>query len=276
MRRSAADGILAAAALALGLFGCTFDDGNPWGEAEVGLRASFEVPASRVRPDGSVKTARDYAVKLDVLKLTFSTLTIGMTEGEGDTPAGFDPAAPPEGFSLCHNGHCHGADGKLYSYAEVAAAAAGGGSAGGAAPVVTVDVGTEDGVALAETPVDVPLAGCPCDLPRGTFTAAQLTVTRLQVRGSVTDLRPTSRLATPVVQVDLDLPLDAVFSAPLEGGVTRGDFGDQQLAFAATLVLTPKVLDAIDFSLSTPPAELFQTLSETVRTDSVFEVEITR
>jgi hypothetical protein len=36
------------------------------------------------------------------------------------------------------------------------------------------------------------------------------------------------------------------------------------------------VLDAIDFSLSTPPAELSQTLSETVRTDSVFEVEITR
>jgi hypothetical protein len=274
MRRSAADALVA---LVLGLAGCTFDDGHPWGEAEVGLRASFEVPASRLRADGSVKTARDYAVKLDVLKLTFSTLTIGMSEGEGDTPAGFDPAAPPEGFSLCHNGHCHGADGKLYSYAEVAAAAAGGGeSAGGAAPVVTVDVGTEDGVALAETPVDVPLAGCPCDLPRGTFTAAQLTVTRLQVRGSVTDLRPTSRLATPVVQVDLDLPLDAVFSAPLEGGVTRGDFGDQQLAFAATLVLTPKVLDAIDFSLSTPPAELSQTLSETVRTDSVFEVEITR
>ena len=73
MRRSAADALLA---LAFALTGCTFDDGNPWGEAEVGLRACFEVPASRVRPDGAVKTARDYAVKLDSLTLTFSTLTI--------------------------------------------------------------------------------------------------------------------------------------------------------------------------------------------------------
>lgn len=273
MRRSAAEALVG---LVLGLGGCTFDDGNPWGEASVGLRASFEVPASRVRDDGSVKTARDYAVKLDTLKLTFSTLTIGMREGEGEAPAGFDPAAPPEGFSLCHNGHCHGADGKLYSYAEVAAAAAGGENAGGAAPVVTVDVGSEDGIALSDTPVDVPLSGCPCDLPRGTLTAAQLTVTRLQVRGSVTDLRPTSRLASPVVEIDLDLPLDAVFSAPLEGGVSRGDFADQQFGFAATLALTPKVLDVIDFSLATQPTELSQTLSETVRTDSAFEVEINK
>jgi hypothetical protein len=58
--------------------------------------------------------------------------------------------------------------------------------------------------------------------------------------------------------------------------VTRGDVADQQFGFAATLVLTPKVLDAIDFSLSTPPAELSQTLSETVRTDSAFAIEVSR
>lgn len=31
----------------------------------------------------------------------------------------FDPAAPPDGFSLCHGGHCHADDGSLWSYEEI-------------------------------------------------------------------------------------------------------------------------------------------------------------
>ncbi len=257
-------------ALAVAATGCTFDDGEPWGAAEVSLRASFDVPAARVRPDGSIKTARDFALRLDEVRVVFGTFTVGVTADGG--PSGFDPAAPPEGFSLCHNGHCHGADGKLYSYAEVAAAASGG--AADTAPALTLDVGDAGGVALGDAPVDVALSGCPCDLPRGALTAARLTVTGLRLRGTVTDLRPVSRLSASTVDVELDLPFEAVFSTPLDGRIDRGEPVD--VALSATLAVSAKLLDALDFSLPEQTPDITENLAESVRTDSAFEIEITR
>ena len=161
---------------------------------------------------------------------------------------------------------------QLYSYAEVAAAASGG--AADTAPALTLDVGEAAGVALGDAPVVVALSGCPCDLPRGALTAARLTVTGLRLRGAVTDLRPVSRLSAETLDVELDLPFEAVFSAPLDGRIDRGEPVD--VGLSATLAVSAKLLDALDFSLPAQTPDITENLAESVRTDSAFEIEVSR
>lgn len=271
MRWWAPDRLAFGLALA-GLAGCTFADGDPWGEGDVTVTARFEVPAARRTEAGELRTSQDYAVRVDTLRLVFGAVTATVSE-EG-AAAGFDPAHPPEGFTLCHNGHCHGPEGKLFDYAEVAALLAGDGEAD-SAPALAADVGGPDGVELSDgTPVSVPVAGCPCDLPRGTLAAARLSVTALHVEGVVRDLRPVSRLGAETRPVALDIPLDVTFSAPLDEAIGRGE--PVPVGLDVQLSLTAKVLDAVDFAADAAPSTYSQATSETVRTDSDFTLDVTR
>jgi hypothetical protein len=255
--------------IVLALAGCTFEDGEPWGSATLALTARFDVPKDRRTPDGALKTANDYAIDDLRLEVVLTGFSLAVSE-DADAPAGFDPANPPEGFTLCHNGHCHGPGGKLYSYAETAVAAGGGGTTGGAG--VTADVDAPDGVRLEATPTDVPLLGCPCDLPRGRITAASLAVTGLRVRGTVRDLRPENRLSAATAAVDLTVPLDITLNAPLSARIDRGE--SVEVAVEAGLTVTPHVLDALDFARSTVSAELAAKAGDTLRTHSLFELEL--
>jgi hypothetical protein len=272
MRPSAGDRSARALLFGLvGLVGCTFEDGEPWGSADLALTARFEVPESRRTADGALKTANDYAIEDLRLELGLAAFSLAVTE-DADAPAGFDPADPPEGFTLCHNGHCHGPGGKLFSYGEVAAAAGGAGTSGSSG--VTADVDAPEGVRLETTPTDVPLVGCPCDLGRGRVTAASLALTGLRVRGTVRDLRPESRLSGASVSVDLTVPLDLALNAPLSVRVDRGEPVD--VAVEAALTVTPHVLDALDFAQSAVSAELAEQTADTLRIHSRFELEMHR
>ncbi|MBA2661357.1 MAG: hypothetical protein H0U74_03630 [Bradymonadaceae bacterium] len=93
---------------------CAFEPGEPWGYVETTITLSeIDEPA---------------AITISSVELGLRTLRLYSTGSASGPAADFDPANPPPGFSLCHNGHCHADDGSLPSYAEVAAA--GQGSAG--------------------------------------------------------------------------------------------------------------------------------------------------
>lgn len=106
----------------LGLGGC-LGEGQPWGEVELALGLGFEPPAARLDEARRLKTANDFRVELEGVEVEAGPVEL-LAEVEG---AGFDPSAPPPGYSLCHNGHCHADDGRLVSYEEIAAELAGGG-----------------------------------------------------------------------------------------------------------------------------------------------------
>ncbi len=103
------------------LVGCTFDAGLAWAEITDGqLRAAYEPGEARDLGYATL-TADGEEIVVDSMTLAAGTLILQDLSGGGS----FDPAYPPEGYSLCHNGHCHAADGSLPSYAEVAAATGG-------------------------------------------------------------------------------------------------------------------------------------------------------
>lgn len=103
--------------LGAGLGGC-LSEGRPWGEVELAVGLRFEPELSRLDAVGRLKTANDFRVELEGLELDAGPVElIAALEGA----AGFDPAAPPAGYSLCHNGHCHADDGRLVPYEDIAA-----------------------------------------------------------------------------------------------------------------------------------------------------------
>lgn len=180
MRRSLVE-LAGATGVALVLSGCGFTDGDAWGEVDLGLDVSFAVPAERL-DGGRLKTNNDFRVALEPV-----ALTIGAVElvGGASAAAAFDPADPPEGYSLCHNGHCHADDGRLVPYEDIAAEL--GATSGGAVVTAT---GAEVDVALGASAA-VPLtcaAGCAVAEPTRVSTA-RVTASGWRLFGVVTDAR---------------------------------------------------------------------------------------
>ncbi|MCC6621013.1 MAG: hypothetical protein IT385_07145 [Deltaproteobacteria bacterium] len=160
--------------------GCGFGDGDPWGRVELGLTIELAPDASRL--DGArLKTSNDFRIALDELRLEVAEVAL---TSEGGAGAAFDPAAPPAGYSLCHNGHCHSDDGRLVAYEDIAAELGG----GTGATTVVVAIGAGASLVLGDAR-DVTLAcsnGCDVSAP-GVIDRARVTVASWRARGTVFD-----------------------------------------------------------------------------------------
>jgi hypothetical protein len=227
-------------AIFLFLSGCIFTPGQPWGVANVSLDAVFAPDNTRL-VDGRLITAKDYAVALDDVRVTFGELFLVQSSGGG--ALSFDPATPPPGFSLCHNGECHRDTGEIISYAEVEAELAGG-TAAPTGLAVDVDFTTP----LTNAPVVLPAACGDCVLERGTITLAQLDVVSVSVRGTAFDRRDDARLPEGGLPFEIDIPVGAPVVAELAIPVERFEAIDINLPLRFSLGVT--LLDGIDFAES--------------------------
>ncbi|PKN58433.1 MAG: hypothetical protein CVU56_06090 [Deltaproteobacteria bacterium HGW-Deltaproteobacteria-14] len=249
MTRSPSSSLIALAG-ALTLSACAFADGDPWGRLELAAAARFDAPADRV-VDGAVKTARNYLVTLDAVDLVVGAITVSQ-RAEG-AAAAFDPADPPEGYSLCHNGHCHAADGRLVPYEEIAAELAGGGaSAGPSVTVVALDAPVAVPVASGSlgAAAAVALGACPggCVFERGALDTVRVTVSALRLRGTVHDqlVGDAARLPAEGRAFDVTLtPTDAL-TASLSGAFDKGE--PVGLRLEVTLALPAALFDGVDWS----------------------------
>lgn len=210
MRRSSSLGL----ASILALVGCAFEDGQPWGEARFAFEAAFEVTPDRLDGD-AIRTSTDYRVHVEAAELSLDAVILRFAAAGG--AIGFDPADPPAGYSLCHNGHCHSDDGRLVDYADIDIELASGGPSVGA-PVTAPVALTVNG-----PPVPLALGACAdgCDLPRGAFSSVEV-----QIRSMRFVLEVSDRRADPRIEVGrrITLTLDApvVVTAALTGAADRG------------------------------------------------------
>jgi len=82
----------------LHLSGCAFEEGRPWGELELRVRARFAPATARLTEEGRLLTARNYAIEIGELRLTLETVSVWVSAGK--ETFSFDEANPPEGYSL--------------------------------------------------------------------------------------------------------------------------------------------------------------------------------
>ncbi len=163
------------------LSGCAFQAGEPWGyvDSSIALDDShLEAPAE---------------LTIDSVQLTAHALRLYSSAASANN-APFDPANPPPGYSQCHGGHCHAADGSLPTYAEVAAATSGQNLTQTlAASSVLAENLTETQQLSSELKI----------LQRTTLNTAEIEISRLQIHGS-------AHIDNDSRSLLIDIPLDNV------------------------------------------------------------------
>lgn len=227
------------------LTACAFEPGAPWGRLEITPQLQWPDRPGRVTPEGHWETLAGYELRLDRVAVGIESASVVARAGAGaGESVVFDPASPPPGYSLCHNGHCHRDDGALVDYEDIQAeldAAAG-------------NTGRTWVQEYNETPVDLLHGGAPqaltcmesCELPRGELivTRAQLNLSSLHVEARVFDVR----LPNGEADITLAVPIAASVSAPVDyaGDVDR--FRKIGVRVELAYVAPYRLFDALDFA----------------------------
>lgn len=225
--------------LLLLLAACTFQPGTGFTRLNAtSLEAALVPGEARDLGDHAVLTRQSYAVALDRMDLAVGEVVLEALGGGGSTT--FDPANPPDGYTLCHGGHCHAEDGSLVSYAEIEAELAGGTATWSA--VATLPVGLTLDL-LDPVPLDLTEVEPSPELPMADVRRLVVRVEGLALSGEVSggdladaflsfeaDLEGAVDLAT-----DLDLPIDRDQAPTLSLAVTVEPDGTlfDDLAFSA-------------------------------------------
>jgi hypothetical protein len=234
--------------LALGLAlasggGCALGDGQPWGVVEIGVSVRFAPPSSRLDDDGRLKTANDYRVAIEEIVVVGRETRLPLL---ADASAAFDPGDPPEGYSLCHNGHCHADSGALVDYAAIAAELAS--SSRGAAIAVAL-AGDANVVA---TPTAFATEGCEggCLAPPGLITTAVVSFAVVRVRGRAFDARTgdLARIDASGVAFELETPSAVSIAGELSEEERFGAGNRNDVLMNIDVLLSDRILDDLDFS----------------------------
>lgn len=239
---------------------CTLDEGEPWGRAELSLAAYAPVEGAG-GDSNAILTPYDYRIDISRLDIEFEAIEL-VISGESSGPQRFDPANPPAGYSLCHNGHCHAADGSLVDYADIEREL--GGSNVAARTILQAIEGSTTLIPAANAPV--PLGECvdDCALPRGAVQEVRVIVHGLRLEARVEDLREgdARRLDSPLV-IAQDVELEQTYSLPVDERFGRGENLRWQLALEFTIA--PSFWERIRWDEIAAAAELSTALEAAIR-----------
>ncbi|WP_224361820.1 hypothetical protein [Hyalangium versicolor] len=230
--------------------GCAWEAGEGFAVLEPSVRAEYTPISSRDAGNGYQRLSSDYQVRLTTAQARLERIELlGSASASG--PSTFDPANPPPGYTICHNGHCDREDGALVPYDEVEAELSGGGAT--ASTVASLPVGDVD---LLAPETRTPACEPDCELPRTNLSRAKWTVTSLRLEGTVRDGR-----ATPRFSGERPFRLELTTSGPhadpvavLTGAldVPSDREHDPRVLLALGLQLTPAVFDPLDWAAATP------------------------
>lgn len=251
---------------------CALDDGDPWGRAHFELNADFD-PSERLEAD-RIKTAQNYAVELDRLEVGFSTLSLELADASTG-PTRFDPSDPPQGYSLCHNGHCHHDSGALVDYEDIEAELAGSeATAGGVLQAIDRSIAID-----GRTPIALGDCSNNCHLDQGRLSILRLELVSIRLSGRAFDTSTQQRLDDGGERFDFTVPVDADLVETLDGPVGRDEPVD--VFITGELDISVKLLDSINFgALSSDSSSIDSATAEAIEAsltgDSTFEISISR
>jgi hypothetical protein len=234
--------LLVVAALLSGA--CTFEDGTGFGTLR-GAELSVELVPGEARDlgDRTVLTDQGYALRLETAVITLEAVELKELQGGGGQAVSFDPANPPPGYSLCHAGHCHAADGSLPTYEEIEDQLAG----GSASFVAVVSLPVNDPIDLwsgdrARLGEPAPSA----ELPQTNIRRVSVSAKQIELRGEAS-LGPVGGGIGPTpVPLEIVLPIGAAFDKSFELDISRDEPGEFSLS--VDVVLTARVIDGIDYA----------------------------
>jgi hypothetical protein len=219
------------------LTGCTLQPGTGFATLTgVDLTLALEPGDARDLGDQTILTDAGYQVQIDSMVLTVDRLALVELLG-GSTS--FDPANPPEGYSLCHGGHCHHDDGRLVDYAEIEAELAG--DSATFDDVVSLDVGRDSELWDANT--------WALDVPAELAELPATTLRRVSVHGDWLSLNGTAisgALGDERVDVTASLALSTSFDGPYDQVIDRE--APATFVLAVDLIIDGTLFDGLDLA----------------------------
>jgi hypothetical protein len=256
---------------------CTIVNGQPWGEIEaVVFLADFPLVSPRLLDDGSLQTANDYHIAIDEVLLQYSGVTFMIAQGNGND--GFDAANPPEGCSLCHNGHCH-CDQELVSYAELESQVQS--SGGGSESVVLPMEGEMPALVPNDGSVVIPILDCgnedKCLLPRGNLKSILVNITSIELDITVTDGRTGNlmRLDGPL-EVKRSLNINA--QLPILADETFDRDSPPELSVDISHQIPPSLFDGVEdwMAFESSPEAIAEIIEDNIVNGGGLTIELTR
>ena len=238
-------------ALALCASACTFADseGEPWGQLVFEPpTATFDIADRQVEQTDRFRVGNGYELELVSLELELGALRVDLAP-EGTGAVDFDPANPPAGYSLCHNGHCHADDGRLVDYEDIALElSTAGGVASSVLQVIDRPVEFGDGATVTVS-LDPELCQQDCTLPFGDLTRVVLAINAVHLDARVFDTRApeSARLPEDGVEVKLSLEDPREFATLIEGRVSKDSTGD--FVITPALEISGALFDGIDWQI---------------------------
>jgi hypothetical protein len=187
MRPPSAAGVATLSTLLLS--GCTFEPGDWFATLSPSFQAAYVPRADRDAGEGWQRLSSDYQVKVTAARLQLGEITL--LAAAGGRAQSFDPAHPPAGYTLCHNGHCHSTDGRLVPYAEIEAQLAAGGSVSALQPVLALTVGGSLDLLLPAP--QSPSCEPSCHLDQVTVLRSRAPISTLMLEGTARDGRSPPR-----------------------------------------------------------------------------------
>jgi hypothetical protein len=232
--------------------GCALDAGESFAVLQPSVRAAYTSPISREVGGGYQRLPSEFEVRLTTARMHLERIALLGHEGES-SPVTFDPANPPPGYLVCHNGHCDREDGLEVPYEEVEAELAGGG--GAASTVATLPVGEVDLLAPETRSLE---CQPDCELPSTNVVSGKWMVTGLQLEGTVRDTLATPRFAgerpfrlalTPSGEDDDHEKPIAVLTGGLDIPSDRAHA--PRVVLDLTLEMTSEIFDPVDWAAAT-------------------------
>lgn len=147
-------------------------------------------------------------VVVEAARLSFDTVEVQALEGADSVD--FDPADPPDGYTLCHGEHCHSTSGELVPYDEIIADLSGGTASFEAVGVI--DAGVEASLLSGAV---VSLTGS-APLPLASIARVALTAPRLVLEGGTDDGLDVLVEVSPTVALSGELLYDVERTGPDE------------------------------------------------------------
>lgn len=223
--------------------GCVLDDGQGFTVAKLTAEVQWD-SNRRIGEDGRFTTSKSYEIEFEAFDL--SVRAIALTTASQVSSDVFDPANPPAGYSLCHNGHCHADSGELVDYDKIILALGGSSSGKEVGQIIKAPVTLD--LTQATERRRLVLGACTdiravCEVGPDSVNAATMHMTEVSVK-----LRAFKAGVLPNegTEFDLVVPLPVPVQKPLS--IALDTEGPKDITMSFTLFINASVWDHIEFS----------------------------
>ena len=223
--------------------GCMLDDGQGFTIAKLSGEVQWD-SNNRIGDEGRFRTSKSY--EIDFERFDLSVRAVALTTAPQLSNDVFDPANPPAGYSLCHNGHCHADSGELVDYDKIILSLGGSSSGKEVGQIIKAPVTLD--LTQATERRRLMLGACTdiravCEVGPDSVNAATMHMTEVSVK-----LRAFKAGVLPDegTEFDLVVPLPVPIQKPLS--IALDTEGPNDITLSFTLFINASVWDHIEFS----------------------------